>query len=65
MGMMGTAGSLGGIVFTQVLGRVVGHLGYPSAFVLAAVLHPIAALTLTLLLRGQKAYPHGENPSAP
>lgn len=65
MGMMGTAGSLGGIVFTQVLGRVVGRLGYPSAFVLAAVLHPIAALTLTLLLRGQQAYPDGENPSAP
>ena len=60
VGMMGTAGSLGGIVFAQVLGRVVGRFGYSAAFLLAGALHPIAALTLTLLLRGQKARPDGE-----
>jgi len=65
VGMMGTAGSLGGIVFAQVLGRVVGRFGYSTAFILAGALHPIAALTLTLLLRGQKAPPNGEEDSRP
>jgi ACS family hexuronate transporter-like MFS transporter len=51
VGMMGTAGSLGGVLFTQVLGFVVGHFGYPPAFFLAAALHPIAACVLVLLLR--------------
>ena len=60
VGMMGTAGSLGGIVFAQILGRVVSHFGYPLAFVLAAAMHPIAATILTLLLRSQKAYPEAE-----
>lgn len=53
MGMMGTAGSLGGIVFAQVLGRVVGRVGYSLAFVLAGALHPLAALVLIVFLRGQ------------
>jgi ACS family hexuronate transporter-like MFS transporter len=65
VGMMGTAGSLGGIVFAQVLGRVVGRFGYSTAFILAGALHPIAALTLTLLLRGQKARPDGQEVSKP
>jgi ACS family hexuronate transporter-like MFS transporter len=51
IGMMGTAGSLGGVLFSQVLGIVIGGFGYPSAFMLAAVLHPIAMLTLFALLR--------------
>lgn len=60
VGMMGTAGSLGGIVFAQVLGRVVGRFGYSTAFILAGALHPIAALLLILLLRGQKTPAYGE-----
>lgn len=51
MGMMGTAGGLGGMAFAQVLGFVIAALGYSSAFCLAAVLHPIAAISLFLLLR--------------
>ncbi len=50
MGMMGTAGSLGGIIFAQIIGRLVGRFGYAAAFVSAAALYPIAALVLTLLL---------------
>ena len=46
VGLMGTAGSLGGLGFAQLLGLVISALGYPSAFVLAAVLHPIAAAIL-------------------
>lgn len=51
VGMMGTAGSLGGVLFTQLMGFVVGHFGYPPAFLLAAALHPIAAGVLVLMLR--------------
>jgi ACS family hexuronate transporter-like MFS transporter len=52
MGMMGTAGSIGGILFAQILALSISHFGYPSAFVLAAVLHPVAATLLTVLLKG-------------
>ena len=51
IGMMGTAGSLGGALFSQLLGLVISRFGYPFAFLLAATLHPLAAMTLILLLR--------------
>ncbi len=51
MGMMGTAGGLGGMLFAQLLGFTIAAFGYSSAFGLAAVLHPLAALSLFLLLR--------------
>jgi ACS family hexuronate transporter-like MFS transporter len=51
VGMMGTAGSLGGALFSQVLGFLISHLGYASAFVAGACMHPIAATVLVLLLR--------------
>lgn len=51
MGMMGTAGSLGGLAFAQVLGVTIALFGYTSAFVMAATLHPLALLTLYLFLR--------------
>jgi MFS transporter, ACS family, hexuronate transporter len=51
MGMMGSAGGVGGILFAQVLAITITALGYSSAFVLAALLHPVAAIALFLLLR--------------
>ena len=51
MGMMGTAGSLGGLIFAQVLGVTIGLFGYTSAFGMAALMHPIALLILFVLLR--------------
>jgi MFS transporter, ACS family, hexuronate transporter len=50
-GMMGMAGSLAGAFFAQLLGIVIQNFGYPAAFCLAAVLHPIAALILHFALR--------------
>ena len=50
MGLMGTAGSLAGACFAQVLGFVIGRFGYPAAFGLAAVLHPCAIAVLVLML---------------
>jgi ACS family hexuronate transporter-like MFS transporter len=51
IGLMGTAGSLGGILFSQVLGLVIEHFGYAPAFVLSSALQPIAAVVLLVLLR--------------
>ena len=51
MGLLGTSGSVGGIVFSQVLGFSIGFFGYASAFVLAAVLHPLSLLLLFVFLR--------------
>lgn len=51
MGMMGSAGGVGGIVFAQVLGLAIAAFGYSSAFIFAAILHPLAAITLCLLLK--------------
>lgn len=54
-GMMGTAGSLGGMLFTQLLGFAIAAFGYSSAFVLGAVMHPLAAALLLLLYRSQRS----------
>jgi MFS transporter, ACS family, hexuronate transporter len=50
-GMMGTAGGLGAAAFSQMTGTVIVSIGYGSAFVLVALLLPIAAGLLVLLLR--------------
>lgn len=50
IGMMGSAGGLGGIIFAQLLGVAIANLGYSSAFIFAAILHPMAAITLCFLL---------------
>ncbi|MCI0389168.1 MAG: MFS transporter [Acidobacteria bacterium] len=53
-GMMGTAGSLGGILFAQLLGVAIAAFGYSSAFVLGAVMHPLAVVLLLLLFRATR-----------
>lgn len=50
LGLMGTAGSLGGLAFAQALGLLISSFGYSSAFVVAAMLHPIGALLLIFFL---------------
>jgi ACS family hexuronate transporter-like MFS transporter len=63
MGMMGTAGSLAGACFAQILGVVIHAFGYPAAFALTAMLHPCAALVLLGMLR--RAYAAaGAHPSS-
>jgi len=64
MGMMGTAGGLGGMLFAQMLGFTITAFGYSSAFCLAAILHPLAAFSLLLLLRpwlGKAAHQRAES----
>ena len=50
-GLMGTAGSLAGACFAQVLGYVIQTFGYKAAFALAALMHPCGATILFLMLR--------------
>ena len=51
IGLMGTAGSLGGILFSQALGIAIEHFGYSAAFIFSSALQPIAAVVLLVLLR--------------
>lgn len=60
MGMMGTAGGIGGMLFAQVVGFSISHFGYSSAFILAALLLPIAAMILFSILR---PWLHNQSPT--
>lgn len=51
LGLMGTAGSLGGLLFAQALGVLIATFGYSVAFATAGLLHPIGAVILFLILR--------------
>jgi ACS family hexuronate transporter-like MFS transporter len=53
VGMMGTAGGIGGAAFAQVTGSTVHHLGFAPTFVFAALLIPIGVFLLKALLRWQ------------
>jgi hypothetical protein len=41
----------GWCVFSQMLGWGIAQFGYPAAFAMAAVLHPVAVIVLIVLLR--------------
>ena len=51
VGMMGTAGSLGGALFAQLLGVLIARAGYPAAFAAVATLYPLAITALVSLIR--------------
>src|SRR6266571_7371512 len=41
-GLLGSAGSFGGMLFGFLVGRIVEHHGYGPVFAIASVLHPLA-----------------------
>jgi ACS family hexuronate transporter-like MFS transporter len=51
IGMMGTLGSLGGVLFSEVLGVLIVRSGYPAAFLVAACLYPVAVVVFSSLVR--------------
>jgi ACS family hexuronate transporter-like MFS transporter len=53
-GMMGTAGGVGAVAFSQITGATAHFFGFALAFVSAALLMPVAVLLLVLLLRVQR-----------
>lgn len=50
-GLMGTAGSGAGILFTTLIGILVDHYSYVSAFVVAGSMHLVAAVVILCLVR--------------
>jgi ACS family hexuronate transporter-like MFS transporter len=54
-GLLGCAGSFGGMLFGELVGRLVGPYGYAPAFVMAGIFHPIGfILILTIVRRIQR-----------
>lgn len=51
LGLVGSAGSFGGVLFTPVVGFLVSHYSYASVFVTVGSLHLVGALILRTLLR--------------
>jgi ACS family hexuronate transporter-like MFS transporter len=51
LGLMGTAGSAGGILFTQLVGFLLSRYSYGIVFVLAGSMHLLAAVVLWSLLK--------------
>jgi ACS family hexuronate transporter-like MFS transporter len=50
-GLLGSAGAFGGMLFAEVVGRLVGHHGYGPAFAIAGVLHPLAFFVILVTVR--------------
>jgi len=51
LGLMGSAGSAGGILFTLLVGNLLSHHSYAIVFAVAGSLHVLASLVLWTLLR--------------
>jgi len=50
-GLLGSAGSFGGMLFGLLVGRLIGEHGYGPAFIIAGVLHPIGFLLILMAVR--------------
>ncbi len=48
-GMLGSAGSFGGMLFGILTGRLVHHFSYDPVFVIAGVLHPLAFIFILFM----------------
>ncbi|MFO1448317.1 MAG: MFS transporter [Opitutaceae bacterium] len=56
-GIAGACGALGAIVFNTFVGRWIGRIDPAMVFLVLAVLHPIAAVILTTMVRRESAPP--------
>jgi ACS family hexuronate transporter-like MFS transporter len=55
LGFMGTAGTLGGVLFSTLVGFLLTHYSYRPVFILAGTMHLVASFVLWSLLRLQQA----------
>ncbi len=55
LGFMGTAGTLGGVLFSTLVGFLLTHYSYRPVFILAGTMHLFASFVLWALLRLQQA----------
>ncbi|MGI9543424.1 MAG: MFS transporter [Cyclobacteriaceae bacterium] len=53
-GLVGAAGSLGGVAFNFIVGLLLTHFSYSPVFVIAGILHPIAFLFIVFMIRKVK-----------
>ena len=51
MGIIGAAGATGALIFNSQIGAVVDRVGYGPVFLVAGLLHPVAAVVLAILVR--------------
>jgi ACS family hexuronate transporter-like MFS transporter len=49
-GLSGAAGSLGGMLFTPLIGWLVDHVSYQPVFVIVSVMHLVSALIVMILI---------------
>jgi MFS transporter, ACS family, aldohexuronate transporter len=50
-GLLGCAGSFGGMLFAELVGKLIGPYGYAPAFVMAGIFHPIGFLLILTIVR--------------
>jgi ACS family hexuronate transporter-like MFS transporter len=50
-GLLGSAGSFGGMLFGLLVGRLIGEHGYGPAFIMAGVLHPLAFVVVLAVIK--------------
>jgi MFS transporter, ACS family, hexuronate transporter len=50
-GLLGSAGSFGGMLFGLIVGHMVGQHGYGPAFIVAGVMHPLAFVLILIGVR--------------
>ena len=54
LGIAGGCGAVGGMVFNQYVGQMIGNIGAAKMFAVMAVLHPLAAFVLWLMVRREQ-----------
>lgn len=62
-GLLGSAGSFGGMLFGLLVGWLVEHHGYGPAFLIAGVLHPLAFLLILATVRRIGSLHTGSSPT--
>jgi ACS family hexuronate transporter-like MFS transporter len=50
-GLLGCAGSFGGMLFGELVGRLIGPYGYAPVFVMAGIFHPIGFILILTIVR--------------
>jgi ACS family hexuronate transporter-like MFS transporter len=55
LGLMGTAGTAAGVLFSMLVGFLVTHYSYTPVFILVGTMHLLAALILILLMKPKSA----------
>jgi ACS family hexuronate transporter-like MFS transporter len=50
-GLMGCIGTFGAMLFSLIVGFIIGRDGYDTAFIVAGILHPVSFFLVLLMIR--------------